>query len=359
MHLGRTTLSKFLIQQLSGIDGANDLGALLVDVAAAVKAISAMTAKGALGDFLGELGSKNVQGETQQKLDVLANEVMLRSCEWGGLVAGMASEELDDPYPIPNEYSRGHYLLVFDPLDGSSNTDVNVSVGTIFSVLRHDKSDPPAAADYLQAGREQVAAGYAIYGPATMLVITVGKGTHGFTLDREIGNFILTHPNLRIPADTSEFAINTSNARFWEPPVHRYVTECQAGNSGDRGRDFNMRWIASMVAEVHRILMRGGVFMYPKDRKDRNKPGRLRLLYEANPMSLLVEQAGGRASTGNQRMLEVTPEVLHQRVPLILGSCNEVERIERYHAEHACGADRPYSSPLFNERSMFRPEAPL
>jgi fructose-1,6-bisphosphatase len=359
MHLGRTTLSKFLIQQLSGIDGANDLGALLVDVAAAIKAISAMTAKGALGDFLGELGSKNVQGETQQKLDVLANEVMLRSCEWGGLVAGMASEELDDPYPIPNEYPRGHYLLVFDPLDGSSNTDVNVSVGTIFSVLRHDKSDPPAAADYLQAGREQVAAGYAIYGPATMLVITVGKGTHGFTLDREIGNFILTHPNLRIPADTSEFAINTSNARFWEPPVHRYVTECQAGNSGDRGRDFNMRWIASMVAEVHRILMRGGVFMYPKDRKDRNKPGRLRLLYEANPMSLLVEQAGGRASTGNQRLLEVTPEMLHQRVPLILGSCNEVERIERYHAEHACGADRPYSSPLFNERSMFRPEALL
>jgi fructose-1,6-bisphosphatase len=359
MYLGRTTLSKFLIQQLSGSDGANDLGALLVDVAAAVKAISAMTAKGALGDFLGELGSKNVQGETQQKLDVLANEAMLRSCEWGGLVAGMASEELDDPYPIPNEYARGHYLLVFDPLDGSSNTDVNVSVGTIFSVLRHDKSDPPAAADYLQPGRQQVAAGYAIYGPATMLVITVGKGTHGFTLDREIGNFILTHPNLRIPDDTSEFAINTSNARFWEPPVHRYVTECQAGNSGDRGRDFNMRWIASMVAEVHRILMRGGVFMYPKDRKDRNKPGRLRLLYEANPMSLLVEQAGGRASTGNQRLLEVTPEALHQRVPLILGSCNEVERIERYHAEHACGADRPYSSPLFNERSMFRSEAPL
>jgi len=359
MYLGRTTLSKFLIQQLSGIDGANDLGALLVDVAAAVKAISAMTAKGALGDFLGELGSKNVQGETQQKLDVLANEAMLRSCEWGGLVAGMASEELDDPYPIPNEYPRGHYLLVFDPLDGSSNTDVNVSVGTIFSVLRHDRSDPPAAADYLQPGRQQVAAGYAIYGPATMLLITVGKGTHGFTLDREIGNFILTHPNLRIPDDTSEFAINTSNARFWEPPVHRYVTECQAGNSGDRGRDFNMRWIASMVAEVHRILMRGGVFMYPKDRKDRNKPGRLRLLYEANPMSLLVEQAGGRASTGNQRLLEVTPEALHQRVPLILGSCNEVERIERYHAEHACGADRPYSSPLFNERSMFRAEAPL
>jgi fructose-1,6-bisphosphatase I/sedoheptulose-1,7-bisphosphatase len=359
MHLGRTTLSKFLIQQLSCIEDANDLGALLVDVAAAVKAISAMTAKGALGGFLGEMGTKNVQGETQQTLDVLANEVMLRSCEWGGLVAGMASEELDDPYAVPDEYSRGRYLLVFDPLDGSSNIDVNVTVGTIFSVLRHNKSDRPAVADYLQPGEQQVAAGYAIYGPATMLVITVGQGTHGFTLDREIGNFILTHPNLQIPADASEFAINTSNARFWEPPVHRYVAECQAGNTGDRGRDFNMRWIASMVAEVHRILMRGGVFMYPRDTKDGSKPGRLRLLYEANPMSLLVEQAGGRASTGNQRLLAVTPDALHQRVPLILGSRNEVERIERYHAEHANGTDRPFSSPLFNERSMFRSEARL
>ncbi len=356
MHLGRTTLSKFLIQQLNGIEGANDLGALLVDVAAAVKAISAMTAKGALGDYLGAHGAKNVQGEAQQKLDVLADEVMIHSCDWGGLVAGMATEERDDPYPIPAEYSRGRYLLVFDPLDGSSNIDVNVSVGTIFSVMRHDRPEPPTVADYLQPGRQQVAAGYALYGPATMLVITVGKGTHGFTLDREIGNFILTHENLQIPADTSEFAINTSNARFWEPPVHRYVTECQAGKTGDRGRDFNMRWIASMVAEVHRILMRGGVFMYPKDTKDKSKPGRLRLLYEANPVSLLVEQAGGRATTGSQRMLDIMPESLHQRVPLILGSRNEVERIERYHDEHAKGTDRPFTSPLFNERSMFRPD---
>jgi len=357
MHLGRTTLSKFLIQQLNGIEGASDLGALLVDVAAAVKAISAMTAKGALGGYLGELGTRNPQGEIQQKLDVLANDVMIRGCEWGGLLAGMASEEMDDPYAVPSEYTRGRYLLIFDPLDGSSNTDVNVSVGTIFSVLRHDKAEPPTTADYLQPGRQQVAAGYAIYGPATMMVVTVGKGTHGFTLDREIGNFILTHPNLQIPTDTSEFAINTSNARFWEPPVHRYVTECQAGKTGDRGRDFNMRWIASMVAEVHRILMRGGVFMYPRDTKDLGKPGRLRLLYEANPITLLIEQAGGRATTGCERLLDVMPESLHQRVPLILGSHSEVERIERYHAEHACGADRPYSSPLFNERSMFRPEA--
>ena len=359
MLLGRTTLSKFLIQQLNGIAGSQDLGALLIDVAAAVKAISAMTAKGALGGYLGEQGARNVQGEMQQKLDVLAHEVMVRSCEWGGLLAGMVSEELEGPYELPPEFSRGRYLLIFDPLDGSSNTDVNVSVGTIFSVLRHEKSEPPGAGDYLQPGLRQVAAGYAIYGPATMLVITVGKGTHGFTLDREIGNFILTHPDLKIPAETSEFAINTSNARFWEPPVHRYVSECQAGKSGVRSRDFNMLWIASLVAEVHRILMRGGVFMYPKDTRDRSKPGRLRLLYEANPISLLVEQAGGAASTGSERLMELQPQSLHQRIPLILGSRHEVERIERYHAEWRCGADRPFSSPLFNERSLFRPEARL
>ena len=357
MHLGRTTLSKFLIQQLEGIEGSRDLGALLIDVAAAVKAISAMAAKGALGGYVGKTGTQNVQGEAQVPLDVAANDVLLKSCEWGGLVAGMASEELEEPYPIPAEYARGRFLLVFDPLDGSSNADVNVSVGTIFSVLRHDSAGAPETTHFLQKGVEQVAAGYAIYGPATMLVLTVGKGTHGFTLDREIGNFILTHPDLRIPEDTSEFAINTSNARFWEAPVHRYVTECQAGRSGDRGRDFNMRWIASLVAEVHRILVRGGVFMYPRDTRDPEKPGRLRLLYEASPISFLVEQAGGASSTGRQRLMELHPHALHQRVPVILGSRNEVERIARYHWEHDKGFDRRYSSPLFNERSLFRPES--
>jgi fructose-1,6-bisphosphatase I / sedoheptulose-1,7-bisphosphatase len=354
MHLGRTTLSKFLIQQLEGIEGSRDLGALLIDVAAAVKTISSMAAKGALGGFLGKAGTENVQGEQQVKLDVASNDVILKSCDWGGLVAGMASEELDDPYPIPAEYPRGRFLLIFDPLDGSSNADVNVSVGTIFSILRHDKKEAPRPEDFLQKGVEQVAAGYAIYGPSTMLVVTVGKGTHGFTLDREVGNFILTHPNLRIPEDTSEFAINTSNARFWEIPVHRYVTECQDGKSGERGRDFNMRWIASMVAEVHRILVRGGVFMYPRDTRDPEKPGRLRLMYEASPISFLVEQAGGAASTGRQRLMELLPHQLHQRVPVILGSKNEVERIVKYHWEHDKGIDRRYSSPLFNERSLFR-----
>ena len=354
MHLGRTTLSKFLIQQLQDVDDHGKLAALLVDVAAAVKAISAMTAKGALGGYLGAVDSTNVQGEQQKKLDVLANNAMVSATEWAGLVAGLASEELDDPYVIPENFARGPYLLIFDPLDGSSNTDVNVSVGTIFSVLRHDSSAQPALADYLQPGTRQVAAGYAIYGPATMLVLTVGKGTHGFTLDREVGNFILTHRDLAIPEDTSEFAINTSNARFWEPPVHRYVTECQAGKAGERGRDFNMRWIAGMVAEVHRILMRGGVFMYPRDTKDPGKPGRLRLMYEANPISMLIEQAGGASSTGRGRLMAVAPDQLHQRVPVILGSRNEVLRIERYHAEHARGEDQPYESPLFNERSLFR-----
>ena len=357
MRYGRTTLSKFLIEQTRGDAALSDLAALLIDVAAAVKSISAMVSKGALGGYLGSLEVQNVQGETQKKLDVLTNEAMLANCEWGGLVAGMVSEELEEPYAIPGEYPRGNYLLAFDPLDGSSNIDVNVSVGTIFSVLRHTANAAPDTTSFLRPGCEQLAAGYALYGPSTMLVLTVGRGTHGFTLDREIGNFILTHPDLTIPADTSEFAINVSNERFWEPPIQRYVGECKAGRSGVRERDFNMRWIASMVAEVHRILMRGGVFMYPSFTKDPVRSGRLRLLYEANPMAMLIEQAGGAASTGRGRMLDVAPTNIHQRVPVVLGSSNEVARIERYHQEFDCGADQPYVSPLFNERSLYRQEA--
>jgi fructose-1,6-bisphosphatase I / sedoheptulose-1,7-bisphosphatase len=353
----RTTLSKFLIEQLKGSADSNALAALLVDVAAAIKAISAVAAKGALEGNQGSLETQNVQGETQKPLDVLTNEIILRHCDWGGLLAGMVSEEMDEPFAIPAEYERGRYLLLFDPLDGSSNIDLNVAVGTIFSVLTHERADPPLHADYLQLGHRQVAAGYAIYGPSTLLVLSVGQGTHGFTLDREIGNFILTHPNLRVPQETSEFAINTSNERFWEPPMQRYVDECKAGKTGPRGRDFNMRWIASMVAEVHRILIRGGVFMYPRDNKAPNKAGRLRLLYEANPMAMLIEQAGGLATTGRGRILDKAPEQIHQRVPVILGSKCEVERIEQYHREFDCGDDQPFVSPLFNERSLFRPEA--
>ncbi len=352
MQFGRTTLSKFVIEQTRAQHG--ELGALLIDVAAAVKTISGMVGKGALAGHHGALDSTNVQGEVQKKLDVLTNEAILHHCEWGGQLAGMASEEMEAPYRIPDQYPRGRYLLVFDPLDGSSNSDVNVSVGTIFSIFSRSTAGDAELSDYLRPGSEQLAAGYAIYGPSTMMVLTLGNGTHGFTLDRENGNFILTHPDIRVPEDTCEFAINTSNERFWEPPVQRYVAECKAGKTGVRGADFNMRWIASMVAEVHRILMRGGIFMYPKDSKDPSKPGRLRLLYEANPMAMLIEQAGGSASTGRGRILEVAPDSLHQRVPVVLGSKNEVERLERYHREHDDGSDRPYVSPLFSERSLYR-----
>ena len=246
---------------------------------------------------------------------------------------------------------------MFDPLDGSSNIDVNVTVGSIFSILRApqeviDSGRDVVEADFLQPGTQQLAAGYALYGPTTMLVLTVGNGVAGFTLDPNLGQFMLTHPNLQIPEDTHEFAINASNSRFWEAPVKRYVDECLAGKTGARGKDFNMRWIASMVAEAHRILMRGGVFMYPKDTKDVSRHGRLRLLYEANPVGMLIEQAGGRASTGREPMLSVQPTALHQRIGLVFGSKNEVERIERYHREP--GAYKDDANPLFAERSLFR-----
>lgn len=356
MQIGQTTLSKFLIQQLDHNPEGAQLAALLVDIAAAVKTIAAMTSKGALAGVLGSLESQNVQGETQKKLDVLSDEAFINILRDGGLVAGLASEENDDPLIFRAEPAadRPNYLAVFDPLDGSSNIDVNVSVGSIFSILKADASETISAASFLRPGKDQVAAGYAVYGPSTMLMITVGSGTHGFTFDREVGNFVLTHPDVKIPVDTSEFAINTSNERFWEPPVLRYVREAKAGKTGDRGRDFNMRWIASMVADVHRILMRGGIFMYPKDTKDPSKPGRLRLMYEANPMSMLIEQAGGRASTGRMRILDLQPEQVHQRVAVVVGSANEVERIDRYHQEYERGEDKAYASPLFNERSLFQ-----
>lgn len=357
LYSGRTTLSKFLIDQLQDAPDHGQLAGLLVDVAAAIKAIAVATAKGALADTSGFSMQTNVQGESQVPLDVMADELMIESCEWSGLLAGMASEEREQPVPIPDEFQRGPYLLLFDPLDGSSNVAMNMSIGTIFSVLRHPGPDAPVEGDFLQPGLRQVAAGYAIYGPATMLMITVGKGVHGFTLDREIGNFVLTHTDIRIPEATSEFAINTSNERFWEPPVQRYVAECKAGATGIRGRDFNMRWIATMVADVHRVLMRGGVFMYPLDLKEPRKPGRLRLMYEANPVAMLVEQAGGLATTGRQRLLEIQPVSLHQRVPVILGSGEEVQRIASYHQAYDDGSDKPFHSPLFRLRSLYRAEA--
>jgi fructose-1,6-bisphosphatase len=350
-----TTLTEFIMQEQRRFpEASGDFTALLNYVRLACKRISFIVGRGALGGALGAAGSVNVQGETQMNLDLAANDVFLRTNEYGGHLAAMASEEMDQPYLVPERYPRGRYLLAFDPLDGSSNIDVNVSVGSIFSVLRcPDGVEVPDERAFLQPGTRQLCAGYAIYGPSTMLVLTVGRGVHGFTLDRGFGEFVLTHPDLAIPAETREFAINTSNERFWEPPVRRYVSECVAGRTGPRGADFNMRWIASLVAEVHRVLIRGGLFMYPRDTKDPAKPGRLRLVYEANPMAMIVEQAGGAASTGRGRLLEVAPESLHQRVPVILGSRDEVERIERYHQEHDAGLDLPFESPLFRERSLF------
>ena len=352
----RPTLSKFIIEEQRAMGGPDtELTALLNDVQTACKYIASAVARGPLRGANGATGTANVHGETQQTLDLVANDIMLRGCEWGGELAGMLSEELEAPYAIPACYPRGRYLLAFDPLDGSSNLDVNVTVGTIFSVLRLPEGvDAPAVEDFLQAGAKQVAAGYALYGPAAMIVLTLGRGVHGFTHDPEIGAYILTHPGLTIPDQTREFAVNASNERFWERPVRRYVDECIAGLAGPRGADFNMRWIASLVAEVHRILVRGGLFMYPKDTRDPAKAGRLRLLYEANPMAMLIEQAGGRASTGRQRVLDIAPKSLHERVPVILGSRSEVERLERYHREADAGLDRQFESPLFNTRTLFR-----
>ncbi len=334
MHNG-TTITQFIIEEQRRIkDATGDFTSLLNDIVTACKVISNLVNHGALVGVLGSAGSENVQGESQKKLDVISNDVFLKSNEWAGHLAAMASEEMEDIYHIPKQYPRGKYLLTFDPLDGSSNIDVNVSVGTIFSVLRCKGScQNPKAEDFLQPGTDQVCAGYALYGPSTMMVLTTGNGVNGFTLDQNIGEFILTHSNMIIPEDTLEFAVNASNSRFWEAPVKRYVDECQAGTDGARGKDFNMRWIASMVAEVHRILTRGGVFMYPMDSKMASKglTGKLRLMYEANPMSFIVEQAGGMSSTGRERIMEMKPNNLHQRVPVILGSKNEVRRIVAYH----------------------------
>jgi fructose-1,6-bisphosphatase I len=332
---GRISLTRYLVENErdDALRGPLKpaLRLLIEVVARACKQIAHEVGKGALGGVLGEAGTGNVQGEAQKKLDVIANDMLLEANEWGGHLAAMASEEMATVFPIPAGYPRGEYLLLFDPLDGSSNIDVNVSIGTIFSVLQCAADQAPDEDTFLQAGSRQVAAGYAVYGPQTQLVLTVGRGVAVFTLDRETHSWILTDDQVRIPEDTKEFAINMSNQRHWEPPVTRYVDELLAGKTGPLGKDFNMRWIASMVADVHRILTRGGVFMYPRDAREPEKPGKLRLLYEANPMGFIVEQAGGAASDGRQRILDIAPTKLHQRVAVFLGSKNEVERVTGYH----------------------------
>jgi fructose-1,6-bisphosphatase I len=331
----RISLTQYLVeeQRLHNTIPA-ELRLLIEVVARACKTISHAVSKGALGEVLGSAGSENVQGEVQKKLDIMSNEMLLEANEWGGHLAAMASEEMETIHQIPNRYPKGEYLLLFDPLDGSSNIDVNVSIGTIFSVLKAPEGmQDPSEKDFLQPGAKQVAAGYAVYGPQTVLVLTTGDGVNCFTLDREMGSWVLTQRNMRIPEETKEFAINASNARHWYPPVKRYIDELLAGETGPRGMNFNMRWIASMVADVHRILNRGGIFMYPADAREPDKPGKLRLMYEANPMAFIVEQAGGAATNGKQRILDLQPGKLHERVAVFLGSKNEVERVTGYHAE--------------------------
>lgn len=331
----RVSLTQYLIEQQRKHGHIPSQLRLLIEVVArACKGIAISVNKGALGDTLGTAGSENVQGEIQKKLDIISNEVLIEANEWGGHLAAMASEEMDDIYVVPNRFPKGEYMLLFDPLDGSSNIDVNVSIGTIFSVLKKQADhEDVTAKDFLQAGSQQVAAGYCVYGPQTTLVLTVGDGVAMFTLDREQGSFVLTQDGVKIPEDTKEFAINMSNMRHWAPPVSRYIDECLAGSTGPRGKDFNMRWIASMVADVHRIMSRGGVFMYPWDKREPEKAGKLRLMYEANPMAFIVEQAGGAAVNGKQRIMDIVPGKLHERVAVMLGSKNEVERIQKYHQE--------------------------
>lgn len=326
------TFTQFMIEQQRALPNATgDLTLLLVDIANACKRISHTVSRGAMTGMLGSADTENVQGETQKKLDIITNDIMVDALEWTGHLSGMVSEEVDDFIAIPEQYPKGKYLALFDPLDGSSNIDVNLTVGTIFSIMKGQNGVDATLEDFLQTGAEQVCAGFVLYGPSTMMILTTGQGVNGFTLDQDVGEFVLTHPKMTIPEDTKEFSINMSNHRFWETPVQRYIDECMQGAEGPRGVNFNMRWVASMVAEVYRILTRGGIFLYSQDTRDSSKSGKLRLMYEANPMGYIVEQAGGQCSTGRERILDIVPDSIHQRVPVILGSKNEVERVVSYH----------------------------
>jgi fructose-1,6-bisphosphatase I len=330
MHIG-TTLTNYIIEAQRNIEGATgEFTGLLNDIAISCKKISDLVDKGDLVGVLGVAGSENVQGEEQKKMDIISNEIMLEALSVNGHSAALASEEMEEVYNLPAGARRGKYLVTFDPLDGSSNIDINVSVGTIFSVLKAPgEKEEYTAEDFMQPGTTQVAAGYCLYGPSTMMVMTTGNGVDMFTLDKNFGEFLLTKEKVQIPEDTKEFAINMSNSRFWEAPISRYIEECLAGTTGARDKDFNMRWVASMVAEVHRILTRGGIFMYPIDEKLKKagNEGKLRLMYEANPMGFIVEQAGGLCTTGRERIMEIKPSHLNQRVPVVLGYKNEVHRV--------------------------------
>ena len=320
------TLNQFLAQHLPEHKLPQELASVLESIAAACLDINAKVRLGALSGVLGMAGTGNIQGEDQKKLDVIANNIMIDVLKANTNIAGLASEE-EDTYVATHE--NGGYLVLFDPLDGSSNIDVNISVGTIFSILVKPEGKLTTES-FLQKGRDQVAAGYVLYGPQTQLVLTVGHGVFVFTLD-DANQFLLTKENPRVPESTKEFAINMSNQRHWFAPVQQYIDELLAGETGVRGKNYNMRWVASMVAEIHRILMRGGVFMYPQDKRDPSKPGKLRLMYEANPMSLIMEQAGGASNNAIEVMLDIQPTGLHQRVAVFMGSREEVEYVYNLH----------------------------
>ena len=345
MHEGRITLTQFMNGEQRSVPGATgDFTGLINDIATASKIIANAVGKGAL-----LAGGKDIN----QKIETLANTVMLEAGVATGHLAAVASEDMEG---ITQAQPRGKYLLTCDPLNGSGNLDINFQSGTIFSVMRApEPKHKPKPADFLQPGKELLCAGIVQYGASTRFILTTGLGVNGFTLDRDIGEFVLTHPAIRIPEESSTFAINASNERYWEPPVRRYVQECMAGKEGARGKDFGMRWVAWLVAEAYRILTRGGVFLYPHDERTREAGGRLGLIYEANPIAFIIEQAGGAAITGRNRILEITPTELHQRAPFIFGSKDEVERIRRYHQEYVEGKDLDsYDLPIFSSRSLFR-----
>ncbi len=330
-----TTLTSFIIneQRNIGNKASGEFTGLLNDISIACKGIANLVNRGDLEDVLGVVDTENAGGDQQKKMDLIANDIFIDALQNNGHCAGMASEELDDILTLPADKPRGNYLVTFDPLDGSSNMDINMAVGAIFSILKAPKGkENPSREDFARPGVEQVAAGYCLYGPSTMLVLTTGKGVNGFTLCTSIGEFILTHPCMKIPADTSEFAINSSNQRFWEKPVQQYIADCIQGEEGPLGKRYNMRWVAAMVGEIHRVLCRGGVFLYPIDERTREAGGKLRLLYEGNPMAMIIEQADGVASTGYERIMEVQPNGdPHQRVAVIMGSKNEVHKVLDYH----------------------------
>ena len=347
-----TTLGRFLAEERRRSRAAAEVGAIVLQVAAAVKEIAARLARGGLG-APGDGGGGNDPGD-RRRMVALADELLLGACEWGGHLAALSSEAHDDPALVRSPHPRGEHLLAFDPLEGGTSLDVDGPAGTIFSVLRQPAGGGAARQDFLQPGAGQVCAGYALYGPCTRLVLTTGRGVQAFTLDPAVGEFVLTHPDLRIPEEARALTIDASSERSWEPPVRRHVEECLAGREGPRGADFDVRWTGSTVGDVHRLLVRGGVLVSPRGAPGAARPGTLCLLHQASPMAMLVEQAGGLASTGRGRLLHEAPGALHARAPAILGSRREVERLERYHADHDDGLDRPYTSPLFNVRSLLR-----